>query len=147
LQVDVNGVRKATRSGQRYFPLYILAPYRLLCAITGLFIALFWTLFPAQISEHSILRNKVSRSLSVLARYSYSVSTTLNYRIHGREGNPNSTSSPGSKLKSARYKILYEELALLSEMRQHSEMTRYEVSIGGKFPKQVYDAVIDEIQR
>jgi hypothetical protein len=147
LQVNVNGVRKATVSGQRYFPLYILAPYRLLCATAGLFVALVWTIFPVQISEHSILRNKVSRSLSVLAKYSCSISTTLDYRIHGREGDLKSISSPGRRLKSARYEILYEELALLAEMRQHSEMIKYEVSIGGKFPKKVYDSIIDEIQR
>jgi hypothetical protein len=50
-------------------------------------------------------------------------------------------------LKTARYAILYQELSLLAEMRQHSEMTMYEVSIGGKFPKMAYDAIIEEIER
>jgi len=134
-------------SGQRYFPLYELAPYRLLCVIAGLFVALVWTMFPVQISEHSILRDKLSLSLSLLARYSGSVSTTLEYRIRGLEGDLKLISSPGRRLKSARSEILYQELALLAEMRQHSKMTKYEVSIGGKFPKGVYDAIIDEIQR
>jgi hypothetical protein len=140
-------MKKATESGQRYFPLYILAPYRLLCVIAGLFVALFWTIFPVQISEHSILRTKVGLSLSLLAKYSGSVSTTLHQRLHDLEGDLGKESSPGRRLRSARYKILFRELALIAQMRDHSVMTNYEVSIGGKFPKADYDRVIDEIQR
>jgi hypothetical protein len=55
--------------------------------------------------------------------------------------------SRGRKSKAARYQILYQELTLLAEMRQHSEMTKYEFSIGGKFPKEQYDRIIDSVQK
>jgi hypothetical protein len=147
LQVGVNGVRKATVSGQRYFALHTLAPYRLLCVLAGLFVALFWTIVPIQISEHYILRAKVAHSLSLLSQYCGSVSLTLEKRLHGTEGDLESSTSPARKIKAARYKILYEELALLAGMRQHSEMTKFEFSIGGKFPKEEYDQIIDGIQK
>jgi hypothetical protein len=147
LQVGVNGTAKATVSGQKYFPLYILAPYRLLCVIAGLFVALFWTIFPVQISEHSILRTKVGVSLSLLAKYCGSVSATLHQRLHDLEGDLGLEYGPGRRLRTARYKILFRELALLAEMREHSAMTNFEFSIGGKFPKGDYDQIIDEIQR
>ncbi|KAF2424923.1 hypothetical protein EJ08DRAFT_723189 [Tothia fuscella] len=146
LQVGVNGVKKATVSGQRYFALHTLAPYRLFCVLAGLFVALFWTIFPVQISEHGILRNKVSRSLSLLSEYCGSVSVTLEQRMNRTEGDLQLPTSAGRKSKAARYAILFEELSLLAEMRVHSEMTRYEFSVGGKFPKYEYDRIINGVQ-
>ncbi|RFU31602.1 hypothetical protein B7463_g4731, partial [Scytalidium lignicola] len=147
LQADVNGMEKAMASRQKYFPLYILAPYRLLCVIAGLFVAFFWTIFPVQISEHTILHFKVSTSLSLLVKYSSLVSGTLYQRLHDLEGDLELESSPMRRLKNARYKILYQELALLAQMREHSTMMNYEVSIGGKFPKEEYDLIVEEIQK
>lgn len=147
LQAGINGVKKATVSGQMYFPLYTLAPYRLLCVLAGLFVALVWTIFPVQISEHSILRTKVSNSISLLSKYCGSVSATLDMRLHDLEGDLESSSSPGRQVKAIRYRVLYQELALLAQMRQHSELSKFEVSIGGKFPKMAYDTMINEIQR
>jgi hypothetical protein len=103
--------------------------------------------FPVQISEHKIFRKNVGTSLALLARYSVSVSATLDQRIRGLEGDINQTSSPGRILKARRIDILFKELALLAEMRQISIMVPWEVSLGGKFPKSSYDTVVDEIQR
>jgi len=147
LQVTIATIRKATVTGQRFFPLYTLAPYRLLCVLAGLFAAFVWTIFPTQISEHKILRQKVGRSLTLLAQYSASVSATLDQRMRDAEGDTNLASSPGNILKARRYAILFEELALLTEMRQISAMVPWEISIGGQFPKPAYDRLIDEIQR
>jgi hypothetical protein len=146
LQVSVK-VPKPIVSPQRYFPVYSLAPYRLLCVIAGLFIAFVFTMFPAQISEHKILRKNVVSSLSLLATYSSSVSATLDQRIRGLEGDTTDASSPGRILKDKRNSILFKELALLSGMRQISTMVPWEVSLGGKFPKNSYDKLVDETQR
>jgi hypothetical protein len=146
LQVSVK-LPTAIISPQRYFPVYTLAPYRLLCILAGLLVAFIFTLFPVQISEHKILRKKVARSLAVLANYSSSVSVTLDQRIRGLEGDTDQISSPGRVLKAKRISILFEELTLLTEMRQISAMVLWEVSLGGKFPKSSYDRLVDEIQR
>lgn len=147
LQVDIVTIQKATVSGQRYFPLYELAPYRLLCVLAGLFVALIWTIFPTQISEHKILRQRIGRSLTLLAQYSASVSATLHQRIRDAECETSLATSPGNALKTRRYAILFEELSLLTEMRQISTMIPWELGIGGSFPKDSYSHFIDEIQR
>src|ERR1700761_8229794 len=132
LQVSVK-TSTAIVSPQRYFPVYTLAPYRLLCVLAGLFVAFVFTIFPVQISEHTIFRKNVGMSLELLARYSVSVSATLDQRIRGAEGDINQTSSPGAILKARRIEILFRELALLAQMRQISTMVPWEVTIGGKF--------------
>ncbi|OCL08527.1 hypothetical protein AOQ84DRAFT_376686 [Glonium stellatum] len=147
LQVSVNGVSKATVSGQKYFPPYTVAPYRLLCVVAGLFVAFIWTIFPVQTSEHSILRKTTSMSLSLLARYVGSVSATLDRRIRGFENATDPRPNWVVQLKERRYRVLYQELTLLVEMKLHLAMTSYELSIGEKFLKGSYGQVIDEIQR
>jgi hypothetical protein len=146
LQVSVK-VPAAVVSPQRYFPLYTLAPYRLLCVLAALFVGFVFTVFPTQISEHKILRKNVGASLSILASYSSSVYATLDQRIRGLEGDIDQLSSPGRILKARRIDILFKELALLTEMRQISTMVPWEVSLGGRFPKSSYDRFVDEIQR
>jgi hypothetical protein len=146
LQVSVK-VPKPIVSPQRYFPVYTLAPYRLLCVLAGLFVAFVFTIFPVQISEHKILRKNVGTSLRLLASYSSSVSATLDQRIRGLEGDISQASSPGRILKERRNTILFQELALLTGMRQISTMVPWEISLGGRFPKSSYDILVDEMQR
>jgi hypothetical protein len=124
-----------------------LAPYRLLCVLAGLFVAFIFTLFPAQISEHKILRETVVKSIALLASYANSVSATLDQRIRGLEGDTNQATSPGRVLKARRNEMLFEEITLLAGMRQISAMVPWELSLGGKFPKKSYDILVDQIQR
>ncbi|KAF1982765.1 hypothetical protein K402DRAFT_339639 [Aulographum hederae CBS 113979] len=134
-------------SPQRYFPIYTLAPYRLLCVLAALFVAFIFTVFPVQISEHKILRKNVGASLALLTSYSSSVSASLDQRIRGLEGDTTQANSPGRILKARRNEILFRKLALLSGMRQISAMVPWEISLGGKFPKDRYDRLVDAIQR
>ena len=55
--------------------------------------------------------------------------------------------SPSFKLQGARHELFQEEMQLLNSLRVHSHFTTFEPAIGGKFPKQVYDNIILEIQR
>ena len=68
-------------------------------------------------------------------------------RLDGTEGDPEDKRSPGKRLDKAREKILRKELALLAQLRQHSASTAFEPSFGGKFPKQQYDRIIQEVQK
>ncbi|KAF2817756.1 uncharacterized protein BDZ99DRAFT_565457 [Mytilinidion resinicola] len=145
LQVSVK-VPAEIVSPQRYFPVYTLTPYRLLCVLAALFIAFIFNVFPAQISEHKILRKNVVTSLTLLASYSSSVSATLDQRIRGLERDTHQATSPGRLLKARRLEILFKELTLLTEMRQISTMVPWEISLGGRFPKSSYDRVVDAIQ-
>jgi len=62
------------------------------------------------------------------------------------EGDISQAFSPGRILKTRRNTILFEELALLTSMRQISAMVPWEVSLGGRFPKSSYDRLVDEMQ-
>lgn len=134
-------------SPQRYFPVYSFAPYRLLCVLVGLAIAFIFTIFPVQISEHKLLRKHVGTALTLLATYSSSVSATLNQRIRGLEGDISQASSPGRVLKARRNNMLMREIALLANLRQISTMIPWEISMGGQFPKGLYEALVNEIQK
>ncbi|KAL8808255.1 MAG: hypothetical protein Q9223_005416 [Gallowayella weberi] len=67
-------------------------------------------------------------------------------RLHGSEGSLNDKESPGRRLDKARATVFTKELALLAGLRQHSAFTAWEPTFGGKFPRQTYDNIIQEVQ-
>ena len=83
----------------------------------------------------------------LLANFYSIVHTTIGSRIKGTEGDMNSKQSPGRKLQKVRRKVYVKELALLAGLRQHSAFTAWEPTFGGKFPKQQYDTIIQEVEK
>jgi hypothetical protein len=146
LQVRVLGIPRATATGQPYYPVYELAPYRLLAVAAGSFIAYVWTIFPVPITEGSILRRDLGKSLFLLAKYLSSVTATVDQRIQGAEGDITIKSSPGRQLQKMREKLLGEQIVLINSMRQNLIDMDWEPSFGGNFPKQTYVAIVNEIQ-
>jgi hypothetical protein len=67
LQVQKMGISLATASGQPYYPVYLLAPYRLATVTSGCFVAFIWTYFPYPLTAMSALRQQLGRSLYLLA--------------------------------------------------------------------------------
>lgn len=57
------------------------------------------------------------------------------------------SSSPGRQLEKMRLKVLQKQLALLNSMRMNLGYMAWEPSFGGSFPKQTYQAIIDEVQK
>lgn len=147
---DLSGfsrIQAASSSGQPYYPTYLLAPYRLACVAGGMFVAFVWTFFPFPLTARSQLRQDLGVSLYLLANYYSIVHTTSGQRISGTEGNMESKKSPGRKLQKARRNVYVKELALLAGLRQHSAFTAWEPTFGGKFPKQQYDTIIQEVEK
>ena len=129
------------------YPLYELAPYRLACVSGGMLVAFIWTFFPYPLTSRSALRRDLGASLYLLAKFYSCVHTTVGMRLNGSEGNLNDKQSPGRRLQSARFHVFTQELALLAGLRQHSAFTAWEPSLGGKFPRQQYDKIIQEVQK
>ncbi|KIV99451.1 hypothetical protein, variant 1 [Verruconis gallopava] len=146
LQVRVLGIAKATSTGQLYYPIYELAPYRLLLVLAGSVVAYIWTIFPVPITEASVLRQNVGRSLFVLAKYLSCVTTTVDQRIHDEEGDVSIKTSPGRRLQDMRGELLDELILLINAMQQNLVDIDWEPPFGGEFPKQAYSALVDEIQ-
>jgi hypothetical protein len=84
----------------------------------------------------------LGNTLYLLANYYSVVHSTLGARIHGTEGDMDSKDSPGRQLEKVRHKIFGKLMMLLPSLRAHAEWQKWELTIGGKFPKSTYDAII-----
>ncbi|KAJ5082259.1 hypothetical protein N7532_011302 [Penicillium argentinense] len=142
LQVRKVGEKVATSNGQPIYPIYLLAPYRLATVSGGIAVAFIWTFFPYPISEHSALRQSLGASLYLLANYYSIIHETLSARMRGDEGDLNLKTSAGRKLEKARHKVFSKQMLMLNGLRTYSEFLRWEVPIGGRFPKKQYDSII-----
>lgn len=141
------GLKIATATGQPYYPIYKIAPFRLLTVAGGVTVAFIWTIFPVPITEGSILRRDLGNSLFLLAKYLNCVTSTVDQRVKDKEGDLSLASSPGHKLAKMRNKVLQRQLALLNSMRQNLAFMAWEPHFGGDFPKETYQLIIDEVQR
>ncbi|KKK21203.1 hypothetical protein AOCH_006628 [Aspergillus ochraceoroseus] len=140
------GPEKVTTNGQEYYPIYLLAPYRLAVVSAGIAVAFFWTFFPYPISEHSILRKSLGASLYLLANYYSIIHETVTARMRGDEGEIALKTSAGRRLLKARNKVFSKQMIMLSSLRTYSEFLKWEVPIGGRFPKRQYDTIIGCIE-
>ncbi len=104
--------------------------------------AFIWTIFPYPLTDRSWLRKDLGNTLYLLANYYSVVHSTLGARIHGTEGDMDSKDSPGRQLEKVRHKIFGKLMMLLPSLRAHAEWQKWELTIGGKFPKSTYDAII-----
>ena len=146
LQVKKIGITVSETNGQAYYPIYELAPIRLATVAAGLLLAWIWTIFPWPISEHSQLRTNLGRSLYLLANYWSVVVETVRVRIRGDPMVLNGTGGPYQQLEKSRVKVFTKSMLLLQGLRTNSAFLKYDVPIGGRFPKATYDRLIARIQ-
>lgn len=146
LQVRKIGIETATSNGQAYYPIYELAPIRLATVAGGLFLAWIWTIFPYPISEHSQIRQNLGRSLYLLANYYSVLHETVNIRLRGAEGDRKSKDSPGAKLEKARLAVFTKCNVLLTGLRAQSAFVKFDIPIGGKFPRETYQQIVAQMQ-
>lgn len=147
LEVKKIGRAVAESNGQPAYPIYLLAPYRLACVIGGLGVAFIWTFFPYPISDHSLLRQNLGASLYLLANYYSIVHETVHARIRGDEGDPNQKGSPGHQMQKVRFSVYGKQLMLLARLRANSGFAKWEVPVGGRFPRKQYDEIIKSVQK
>ncbi|CAD6443985.1 6591b8dc-15cf-408f-bb8d-ed5171e1b646 [Sclerotinia trifoliorum] len=141
LQVRKIGIAASTSSGEPYYPIYELGPYRLACVAGGSFVAFIWTFFPYPLTDRSWLRKDLGATLYILANYYSMVHSTIRSRMHGTEGDMSLKSSPGRRLEKARQRMFGKLLLLLPSLQQHADWQRFEPTIGGKFPRETYNNI------
>ncbi|KFY72534.1 hypothetical protein V499_07347 [Pseudogymnoascus sp. VKM F-103] len=142
LQVKKIGIKAASASGQTYYPTYQLAFYRLACVAGGSFVAFIWTIFPYQLTDRSLLRKDLGSMLYLLANYYSVVNSTTRVRLNNTEGDMRSKTSPHRQLQKARHKIFGKLMMILPSLKQHAEWQKWEPAVGGKFPRETYEAII-----
>jgi len=146
LQVRKVGIAKAESNGQAYYPIYELGPIRLATVCGGLFLAYIWIMFPYPITDYSQLRQNLGRTLYLLANYYSILHETVRIRLRGGEGDLSSKDSPGYKLEKARRKVFAKSSILLSSLRAQSAFVKFDLTIGGKFPRAQYQRIIGLMQ-
>ncbi|KAF1815275.1 hypothetical protein P152DRAFT_392191 [Eremomyces bilateralis CBS 781.70] len=146
LEANKIGEIAVASNGQLYYPLYLLAPYRLAIVTAGLAVAFLWTIIPYPISEHSELRKSLGGCLYLLANYYSIVHETVHARIRGDEGDLDDKYGPGRRMQKVRNKIYSKQILILDGLRTYSSFLKWEIPIGGRFPKKQYDRIIDYAQ-
>lgn len=147
LQVEKIGVQAATSNGQPYYPVYELAPYRLACVAGGLLVAYIWTIFPYPASQHTQLRRELGATIGLLAHYYSVCHETAAARVRGDAGDPARKGTPAHALQKARTAVFAHALGLIAHLKASSEFTRWQIHVGGRFPKPAYDALIARTER
>jgi len=114
----------------------------------SLLIVSYRTVFPYPISEHSELRRNLGSSLYLLANYYSVVIETVKFRVRGDFQNLHfdEKEHPAKKLEKIRQTVFSKSVLLLQGLRTHSGFIKYDVPIGGRFPRQNYDRIIARIQ-
>ncbi|KAK5738191.1 hypothetical protein LTR17_006221 [Elasticomyces elasticus] len=146
LQVRKVGVQVAVSNGQAYFPIYELAPIRLATVCGGLFLAWIWTIFPYPITEHSQLRQNLGRTLYLLANYYSIMHETVRARLRGSDGSWTTKGSPTYELDKSRHKIFLKCSSILTGLRAQSGFVKFDIPIGGPFPRRQYQEIIALMQ-
>lgn len=136
------GIARATSNDQPYYKIYVFAPYRLATVIIGLATAFIWTIFPYPISEHSQIRKGLGGALYLLANYFSVIHELTRARIRRTTGPAGVKTSPGYQLERHRTKIFSKLMLNLTGLRTYASFLRYEIPVGGKFPRKQYDSII-----
>lgn len=122
--------------------IYLLGPYRLACVAGGCLVAFIWTIFPSPLTDRTWLRRDLSATLYLVANYSSIINSTLQTKLTEQAGDVNIKGTPAHQLFKFRSKIFGKLMMLIPSMSQHSEWQKWEPTIGGRFPREVYDEII-----
>jgi hypothetical protein len=150
LQVRKLGEQAAMSvTNQPAYPIYILGPYRLATVAGGLAVAFFWTIFPYPITEHNALRQKLGGSLYLCANLYSIMHEQVMGRIRGELGGDEETDkdSPGYQLVKARNKVFAKQMLTLQGLKMHAGFIPWEFPLGGKFPQEDYEKIIEYVTK
>ena len=147
LQVKQVGLAISESNGQVFHPIYEIAPYRLACVSGGVGVACLFTYFPNVTTARSEMRRDLGNTLYLLGQYYSSSHKAVNMRLNGLEGDVHDKNSPIRKLEKARSQLFAKELILIQSMKVHLKFLKWEPTFGGRFPKEIYDRLLNHTQK
>lgn len=118
---------------------YILAPYRLATVTAGIFIAFFWTLFPYPVSETTELRKDLGASMYLMGLYYHLGHETIKTAVNDNGGNAKVKGTHANHLEAARSTVFSKLVFLLNNLSTNSAFSKYQIPIGGRFPREEYE--------
>lgn len=110
-------------------------------------VAFVFTILPYPMTEHSLLRQNVGGALYILANYYSIVHESIQARIKDVEGDLEDKNSLGARLTKLRTKVFTKQVLMLTNLRTFSDFQKYEIPVGGRFPKEQYDILVKSIDR
>ncbi|OAG38453.1 hypothetical protein AYO21_07275 [Fonsecaea monophora] len=144
LEVTKLGKETVASNGQPYYPIYLLAPYRLATVLTGTFVAFIWSYFPFPVTTHGKLRRDLGAGLYLLATYYATVHSTVEMRLRDDVLDPRIKKSPAYRVEKARNKAFAKTGIQISKLQVLAR--EWEPTIGGRFPKETYHDIIASMQ-
>ncbi|KAM3418373.1 hypothetical protein BST61_g4370 [Cercospora zeina] len=147
LQSRVLGIKASEASGQPFYKTYLLAPYRLATVCGGLSVAYIWTIFPYPVSESTELRKDIGAALYMLANLNSIVNELVRARIQNIAGEETTKGTRAFHLEKARNLVFTKLLTLLTTLEQNSAFSKFQLRVGGRFPREEYIGLIASIQR
>lgn len=127
--------------------IYELAPYRLAIVAAGCIVAFVWTIFPSPLTDRTWLRRDLAATLYLLANYFSVINETLKSKLKGTGGDRNVKGTPAHHLAKHRVRLFGKLMMLLPSLKQHADFQRWEPTIGGKFPRELYEDIIQRASR
>lgn len=127
--------------------MYIFGPYKLAAVAVACGFMVFWTAFPWTNTAKHKMRRMLGHSIFVLAEF-YSATHT-NSALWFSKGLGDGLQDPEGLLRQLEEVIgclFRKEMRLLDELRTYSYFSKFEPTIGGKFPKKIYDDIISQVQ-
>ncbi|KAI0199723.1 hypothetical protein F4808DRAFT_206234 [Astrocystis sublimbata] len=147
LQVLKIGIAASEASGQPFYPIYELAPYRLATVAGGCAVSFFWTIFPAPVTERAWLRRDLAATLYLLANYFSVIHSSLKSKLNGTGGDRNVKGTPAHHLAKQRVRLFGKLMLLLPSLKEHADFQKWEPTVGGKFPRELYEDIIQRASR
>lgn len=88
------------------------------------------------------MRKDLGSTMYLIANYYSVVHSSIGARIRQTDGPRDDKNSPGRKLEKMRHRIFGKIMLLLPSLNQHAEWQKWEINIGGKFPRKNYEEII-----
>jgi hypothetical protein len=147
LQVKQVGEAISVSNGQVFHPVYELAPYRLAAVLAGVGIACLLSYFPTVNTARAEMRKDLGKTEYLLGHYYSSTHKAVSLRLKDLGGDPKDKNSPIRKVEKARTKLFAKQLILIQGMKNHLDFMRWEPTFGGKFPRDIYERLLNRTQK
>jgi hypothetical protein len=141
LEATKLGVPDLETTGQLYYPVYKLAPYRILVTLIGVALAFIFTIFPYPLTAREFLRQDIAREFQLLSKM-YSLTQTRMSAVVLSDG----TKEPVG-LQTILEKVGYKSMALMNRCVQNLENSKWEPSLRVRFPFETYAKLLTSMQR
>lgn len=127
--------------------IYTLAPYRLATVAGGCLVAFIWTIFPSPLTERFWLRRDLASTLYLLANYFSVIDESLKMRLRDTGSDPTTKHCPAARLRKHRQRLFGKLNLLLPSLMQHATFQKFEPTVGGVFPRDIYEDIIRRASR